>query len=73
MRRLLTLLTAFLLLAVVTAHGQRTAIVPQPVSLTEKPGEFTLTQRTTISAPADLARYAEYLRDRIDAATGWPL
>ncbi len=73
MRRLLTLLTAFLLLAVVTAHGQRTAIVPQPVSLTEKPGEFTLTQRTTISAPADLARYAEYLRDRIDAATGWQL
>lgn len=51
----------------------RTAIVPAPISLTEEPGEFTLTQHTTIACPDSLREYAEYLRDIIDGSTGWRL
>ena len=45
-------------------------LIPQPRSATYGPGSFTLTERSTVDAPAEIA---ELLRELIGPATGLPL
>ena len=51
----------------------RIAIIPEPVSLTEKPGNFSLTQSMVIKAPdnADMGITVNYLAKRLSIPTGF--
>ncbi|WP_205503755.1 beta-N-acetylhexosaminidase [Rufibacter psychrotolerans] len=54
----------------------RYAIIPKPVKLEEREGEFTLNKKTTIylsSATADLKKATDFLSDLVRNATGNPL
>lgn len=66
----------FVLLAIVAGTvfaAGRVSIVPQPVSLVEKSGEFTLSQKTTIGYGEGLKEYADYLQGVLSESTGWDL
>ena len=49
------------------------SVVPVPTKVTARPGSFTLTAATKISAPAPLRGVAERFRHELAAATGLPL
>ena len=73
--------TTFLAIATATAvtlsasdaGPRRVAIVPQPVEITEQPGEFTLTAATTIGYGDGLEEYARYLADAVAPSTNYDL
>ncbi len=72
MHRISLFLTLLLVCAGLSAAG-RVSIVPQPVSLVERPGDFRLTSATVISYGAGLEEYAAYLRDVVEPSTGFEL
>lgn len=72
MHRITLFLILLLVCAGLSAAG-RVSVVPQPVSLVERSGEFRLTSATTISYGAGLEEYAAYLRDVLEPSTGFDL
>lgn len=62
-----------LLLALSASAAARVSIVPQPVEVVEHQGVFTLTADAVIGYGEGLGEYAEYLKDVLDASTGWDL
>ena len=46
-------------------------LIPQPVSVETRPGEFRLQARTTIVAPAEARQVASYLAGVLAPPTGW--
>lgn len=71
MKRIYMLLTVVALAFSTIVASAKVAIVPQPVSLVEKAGEFRLTQSTVISYGQGLKEYASYLEETLSKPTGW--
>ena len=55
------------------AAGASVNVVPQPVSVEEHKGQFTLTPKTSIGYSGDLGEYAAYLDSVLLQSTGYDL
>lgn len=64
-----------LVVTVLCVSGQNTtpAIMPEPVSLVQKQGMFTLTQSTNISYSGGAEKVAQYLSNILNTATGFSI
>ncbi len=69
MKKILFIAVALLCITF-TMNAQGINIIPKPVKMVEKQGEFTLTPSTTIVYRGDLQEQAAYLQDVIKKSTG---
>ena len=67
------LLFALLAWCLGTADAGNVSIIPQPVSVVEKSGQFKLERDMVLSYEKGLEQYAEYLQGIISRSTGWDL
>lgn len=72
MRKILFLFT-FIFLSVFSFAQSRIAVIPKPVSVQEKTGEFVLPKTISVNAPknAEIATGVDLLRKKLSVATGY--
>lgn len=73
MKKIRLLFIASLFASVAFAQAPRIAIIPEPVSLTTKPGQFILPKSISIEAPstAEVKTTTAFLRKMLSTATGY--
>lgn len=72
MRKILFLFT-FILFSVLSFAQSRIAVIPKPVSVQEKTGEFVLPKTISVNAPknTEIATGVDLLRKKLSVATGY--